>query len=457
MKLNSSVNLIRILLTGIVIVVLSGCGGGNNSDQGVTDQGVTDDTLTDDTLTGYSLIWSEEFDGNSLDASKWNIETGYGPNDSGWGNDESQLYMNSSDNLKVEGGNLVITARCDSGLCGKRDGSITSAKINTKDKFEFKFGKAIARIKVPSGKSTWPAFWMLGANFPETTWPNSGEIDIMEVFQSSSNINTAHFATHWFHDNASPVPGWRFFTQERMLDEPLSDDFHEFETVWDENEIVGKIDGVTYYRKAIDPVVNSEFLKEFYMILNVAIDGTLGAAPEQIITTPQSMLVDWVRVYKSDGSDTGADSGSVSTFDGGLLEDGDFESGSGSWGGSGANIISDNNNLLNSANVVTAGNSFDVNLGQMLTITQGKIYVLAFKARTEGSRTIIAGIGLNEAPWTNDTELVTLTSDWQTFEYTLSAANFGSSNSRVFFDMGADTGLVLIDDVSLVEVVDITE
>ncbi|MFV9616781.1 MAG: family 16 glycosylhydrolase, partial [Gammaproteobacteria bacterium] len=122
----------------------------------------------------YTLVWSDEFDVDGApNVKNWRIEEGYG--DNGWGNNEWQLYTDDAENIRVEGGNLVINAQCsnattDPALCNSavRDGTITSARINTNDKFEVKYGNIQARIKVPPGKGTWPAFWMLGADFPNT-------------------------------------------------------------------------------------------------------------------------------------------------------------------------------------------------------------------------------------------------------------------------------------------------
>jgi len=143
-------------------------------------------------------------------------------------------------------------------------------------------------------------------------------------------------------------------------------------------------------------------------------------------------------------------------FDDGLLTNGDFKDGTESWIGNAANAVDDGTgtNTLNFANVEAAGNAFDVNLSQVVAIDQGKTYTLSFKAKSDGERTILAGIGLNEAPFSNNSEAVSLTTELQTYTLTLAATDFGGANSRVLFDMGAETGQVFIDDVSLVEAVD---
>ncbi|MAU15148.1 MAG: hypothetical protein CMH48_11310 [Muricauda sp.] len=136
-------------------------------------------------------------------------------------------------------------------------------------------------------------------------------------------------------------------------------------------------------------------------------------------------------------------------FDSGLLVNGDFEAGTDPWIGNGLNVVTENGNSFNSVNVVTAGNPFDVNLSQVVEIVQGTNYILTFDASSDVSRTILAGIGLNEAPFTNDSRTVNLTTETQTFVLELSAADFGGANSRILFDMGAEIGTVIIDNVSL--------
>ena len=208
----------------------------------------------------------------------------------------------------------MISVQCPSPPCESRDGSITSGKINSLGKFEFKFGKVEARIKPPVGKAAWPAFWSLGTNFPIVDWPRSGEIDFMELHTALSNERTTHFTVHWCDESVqapeecSFPAGWVFNTQNRTFSESLGDDFHIFEAEWDESKIVGKIDGLVYFTKAINPETMEEFLREFYLILNVAMGGTLGSnnqPPSGTETYPQTMLVDYVRVYKRAGEASG--------------------------------------------------------------------------------------------------------------------------------------------------------
>ncbi len=253
----------------------------------------------------FELVFSDEFDtGTAPDSEKWNIELGYG--DNGWGNNEWQLYTDSPDNLRVEDGNLVIQARCDTPPCGIRDDTVTSARINTKDKFEFRYGVVQARIQVPVGEGSWPAFWSLGAVFPEIPWPRAGEIDFMELSSFFDDEFTTLFTMHWCPDGSqAPVPCNRtFFTQRLSLNESLGDDFFVYEAEWNSERVIGRINGIPYFELEIDPNTMEEFLNDFFLILNVAMGGTLGsngAPPSGNEVWPQTMLVDYVRVYQQVG------------------------------------------------------------------------------------------------------------------------------------------------------------
>ncbi|MCP4320591.1 MAG: DUF5011 domain-containing protein, partial [Alteromonadales bacterium] len=141
--------------------------------------------------------------------------------------------------------------------------------------------------------------------------------------------------------------------------------------------------------------------------------------------------------------------GGSGSFDDGLLTNGDFESGSDSWIGNAVNVQTIGDNSFNSADVTTAGNPYDVNLSQVVELVQDNTYTLSFDASSDNSRTIVVGIGLNFDPWTNVTETANLTSSTQTFSYEFTATGFGDANSRVIFDLGAETGSVIIDNVSL--------
>jgi beta-glucanase (GH16 family) len=293
MKPTSYRSLLLFVLAASAALAFSGCDG--DGPRSVSSRMEPPAELT--------LAWSDEFNGPTLDATKWNIETGYG--DNGWGNDEWQNYTSDPANLRIENGDLIITARSN-GTLGKRDGSITSARITTENKLNVRFGKIMARIRVPESEATWPALWALGASFRSVGWPRCGEIDIMEILNRYSDIYTTHATVHWWNEdknppNASPPALWDFVGGSRGFDLPLSDDYHVYEAERTAENIIFRIDGITVYVLPIDMTMG-ELADEFFLLLNIAIGGTHGADPNATnFSTPQEMRVDWVRVYAEPG------------------------------------------------------------------------------------------------------------------------------------------------------------
>ena len=240
----------------------------------------------DDPNYNQDLIWSDEFNYTGLpDPTFWNMETGGG----GWGNNELQYYTDREDNAKVENGVLTITAREES--FGGRD--YTSARITTQNKFDFQYGKIEARIKLPYGKGLWPAFWMLGANFSTTGWPACGEIDIMELVGGGTNDKTCHSTLHW------QGSGHESYGQSYVLTSGIfADDFHVFTVEWDDQKITSYVDGIQYFVMDITASFLSEFHNDFFIIMNVAVGGAWPGWPNDSTVFPQTMQVDYVRVYQ---------------------------------------------------------------------------------------------------------------------------------------------------------------
>lgn len=234
-----------------------------------------------------NLFWSEEFDYSGLpDANIWNMETGGG----GWGNNELQYYTNSEENASVGGGILTITAK-EQAYGGR---NYTSARITTQNKFDFKYGKIEARIKLPYGQGIWPAFWMLGANINSVSWPSCGEIDIMEMIGGAGNDNTTHTTLHWSNNNEHASYGDHYTLPSGIL----ADGFHVFSVEWDESRIKGFIDDTQYFVADITPAQLSEFHEDFFIIVNIAVGGNWPGAPNASTEFPQTMEIDYIRVYK---------------------------------------------------------------------------------------------------------------------------------------------------------------
>jgi beta-glucanase (GH16 family) len=228
----------------------------------------------------WVLVWSDEFDSSTLDNSKWNFEIG----GNGWGNNEAQYYTNSATNFNITGGEATITARAEQ----LGTNAYTSSKISTKGLFDVKFGKIEARIQCPMGKGIWPAFWMLGTNIDQVSWPACGEIDIIEHINNDTKINGT---AHW--DNVGHV----YLGGISTLD---ATQFHVYSVEWTSASIKWYADGNLYYQLNINNGVNgtNEFQLPFYLILNLAVGGDWPGYPDATTVFPAEMKIDYVRVYK---------------------------------------------------------------------------------------------------------------------------------------------------------------
>ena len=236
-----------------------------------------------------ALTWSDEFDGpagSAPNGANWNFETGGG----GWGNNELQTYTDSRDNSALDGnGNLVITAR-------QSGSGYTSARLTTKGKVQPKFGRLEARIQIPRGQGIWPAFWMLGGQFDNVGWPGSGEIDIMENVGYEPHL--VHGTLHGpGYSGANGITGQYMHPQGWSF----ADTFHTFAVDWQPGSITWSVDGVAYQtfttaNTGANPWV---FDQPFFFILNVAVGGNWPGNPDGTTQFPQSMVVDYVRVYDS--------------------------------------------------------------------------------------------------------------------------------------------------------------
>ncbi|MHC4989194.1 MAG: family 16 glycosylhydrolase [Planctomycetota bacterium] len=241
-----------------------------------------------DLYPGYTLVWSDEFDGPNIDTNTWNWEIG----DHGWGNNEWQYYTNHSDNSYISDGKLVIVARKN-----HLGHDYTSARMTTEHKQFFQYGRMEARIKLPEGgPGMWPAFWMLGENFDSVGWPECGEIDILEAVNDFAEVVGAlHYGSGnpYVHDYQSMHynPG---------VD--VSADYHVYAVEWDSTEIRWYFDGYNFFTKNdwwnSDPYP-APFNKPFFFLLNIAVGGNWPGYPDASTPFPQTMYIDYVRVYQS--------------------------------------------------------------------------------------------------------------------------------------------------------------
>jgi beta-glucanase (GH16 family) len=271
------------VLTVFVLVV--------TSLQGKTNQGAA----TPSSLKpNWILTWSDEFDGPDgapPDAQRWVVETG----GTGWGNSELQYYTSRRQNLRQEKGNLVIEAIKEkfTGSDGVQH-NFTSARLKTEGRFSQRYGRFEARLKVPSGQGMWPAFWMLGDDFSSAGWPDCGEIDIME--HSGSKLSTIYCALHgpgYFGPNA-------LTSLCSLSPTALMEGFHVFALEWEPQELRFFVDDELRARKTPADIPAGKrwvYDHSFFVILNLAVGGTLPGSPDDSTVFPQRMLVDYVRVY----------------------------------------------------------------------------------------------------------------------------------------------------------------
>lgn len=247
----------------------------------------TDETQTVAKFT--ELTMQDEFDTNGdLNSSLWNFDIGTG--DNGWGNNELQYYTNRQENAVVQNGVLIMTAKQED----FNGSSYTSSRILTKGKFDQAYGRFEARIRLPYGQGIWPAFWLLGADIDEVGWPQCGEIDIMENRgQEPTLINgTVHGPGY----SAAESIGKGY----ELEDDRFDTGFHIFGIEWGPEYINFYVDDVLYNQITPEDVTGEwVYDHPFFIIINIAVGGDYVGAPNAETVFPQTMLVDYVRVYKN--------------------------------------------------------------------------------------------------------------------------------------------------------------
>jgi beta-glucanase (GH16 family) len=241
--------------------------------------------------SAWTLVWSDEFslpDGSTPDSANWRYNTGR----NGWGNGELELYTRSTNNSRIEGGNLVIKARQEI-VDGKAN--FTSARLLTRGKWSWTYGRFEARIKIPYGQGIWPAFWMLGTNIDSIGWPQCGEIDIMENI--GKEPGTVHGTVHGPGYSGTHGIGGPHILPGRAK---FADHFHVYAVECESNHITWFVDGKSYFDITPAKLPKNTrwvFNEPKYLLLNLAVGGFWPGNPDDTTVFPQRMLVDYVRVY----------------------------------------------------------------------------------------------------------------------------------------------------------------
>ncbi len=242
-----------------------------------------------DNYSGYKLAWADEFNGTAINTADWSYDIG----GSGWGNNESQYYTNDAKNAYLKNGKLVIEAIKEKTV--NRDYS--SARLLTKGKKEFTFGRIDIRAKLPYGQGIWPALWMLGANINQVSWPACGEIDIMEHLGHDSK--KVYGTIHWGNvgDTKSKNTQGVYVLQSGKT---FADEFHVFSMDWEKDKLSILVDDkVIFTTTAAKLGANPyPYNAPFFFIFNVAVGGIWPGYPDATTTFPQRMEVDYIRVFQ---------------------------------------------------------------------------------------------------------------------------------------------------------------
>jgi len=240
---------------------------------------------TPETYEGMNLVWSDEFDGSTINMNNWTFEIGTG--NWGWGNNELQYYQ--EDNSSIIEGNLVIEARRQI----LDNSNYTSSRLITRGKQSFRYGRVDIRAVMPEGQGIWPALWMLGSNHQQVGWPACGEIDIMEMIGGGGGRdNVLRGTAHW--NQGGTVSYGQGYTHESNL----SEEYHVYSIMWDEQNIRWYFDDINFNTMDITPAELSAFHNNFYFIMNVAVGGEWPGSPDNTTFFPQWMIVDYIRVFQ---------------------------------------------------------------------------------------------------------------------------------------------------------------
>ncbi len=278
----------QIILATVLIAGLVACGATLR---------VTNADGSTPTTPVWQQVWSDEFNGangSAPDPTKWTYDLGGG----GWGNQELESYTNRPVNARLENGNLVITAQKETftGTDGVTR-NYTSARLKTQALFSQTYGRFEARIKIPYGQGIWPAFWMLGSNIDQVGWPACGEIDIFENIGREPSI--VHGTVHGpGYSGGGGISGSYTLANNARF----ADDFHVFAVEWEPSAVRFYVDGTLYETVTPANLPNGTqwvFNHPFFIIMNVAVGGNWPGSPDSTTVFPQTMQVDYVRVYQN--------------------------------------------------------------------------------------------------------------------------------------------------------------
>lgn len=400
---------------------------------------------------GYDLKWSDEFEGDALNLNDWNIET----HDPGWVNNELQEYTDSSDNIYIEDGNLVL--KPIKTVDSNGNVSYTSGRVNTQNKHDFKYGLFEARVKVPEGQGFLPAFWMMPTNENlYGQWPRCGEIDIMEVL--GNQTDTSYGTIHYGNPHSESQGEYTLDTGS------FSEEYHTFSAEWEPGKISWYVDGKRIHTENDwysvtegqgEVTYPAPFDQPFYVILNLAVGGNWPGNPDDTTDIANAAYcIDYVRVYQKDGYDENVTKPEKEVVlrdpdaNGNYIQNGDFSiaedlSDEENWkfltalGGVATAEIESNEICIATTNEGTV--DYSVQLVQAdLPMKRGGTYEVSFDAYADEDRSMNVDVSAPDRSYRRymaDTK-VDLTTTKQRFTYTFEMTDKDDANGRLEFNLG---------------------
>ena len=445
-----------ILSCVLIIGLLPACGKQTPAEEPPVPE-VVEKTETP-ALEGYNLLWSDEFDGNTLNEDIWTMEV----REAGWTNHELQSYEASTDNIFVKDGCLVLKAIKNVDENGKV--TYTSGKVNSQNKADFQYGKVVFGAKVPAGQGLWPAGWMMPTDESHYgQWPKCGEIDIMEVL--GNDVTTAYTTIHYGEPHGS---------QQGLLtleSGSFAEDFHEYSVEWEPGEIRFYVDGNEtlvcndWFSAEGDneKPYPAPFDQTFFVQMNLAVGGDWPGDPDETTDFDNAEFnIDYVRVYQKPVYDTNVSKPVYEmrepNADGNFVNNGDFSDASEdlnddvNWkfllaqGGEGEATIKDN--MIE----ITSSKEGDVDYSVQLVswdipFEKGKSYRVTFDARAEEDRKIISCVTAPYVDWIRyypDTEF-DVGPEWQTITYEFEMTDKTDPRGRLEFNLGKRGSTATVD------------
>ena len=400
-------------------------------------------------LEGYNLLWSDEFDGDTLNEENWNREL----RDPGWTNNELQEYTASEENIFVRDGKLVLKA-----VKTEKDGKeyYTSGKVNSQNKRDFMYGKVVVSAKVPEGQGLWPAIWMMPQDEQYYgQWPKCGEIDIMEVL--GNQVDVAYGTLHYGEPHAEQQG-----TVQLTDGSTFASEFHEYSVEWEPGEFRYYIDGEHYltindWFTAVqgedEKPYPAPFNQPFFVQMNLAVGGNWPGNPDETTDFDNAEFeIDYVRVYQKDAYDTNVTKPEKNyrepTADGNLIYNGDFTDSEPlddetNWffllfqNGEGAAEIKDETLIITSE--AEGDVDYSVQLVQPeLPMIKGKKYRLTFDARADEVRDIVVCVSAPTAGWIRYLPDTTqsISTEWETYTFEFEMKEKSDNNGRLEYNLG---------------------